>query len=175
MCYYSSISQESETFNDTRDDKVYKTVKIGEQTWMAENLSFKPLGGKYWAYDYKNENVTAYGYLYDWETACDVCPKGWKLPSKNDFDLLLDTLGETGENAYTRLITGGDSGFSALYGGCRGYYGYFSFIEEIGYFWSSTSNSSKKSWNFVISSYESAMVFYNFNNMGLSVRCIKKD
>jgi uncharacterized protein (TIGR02145 family) len=78
---------------DKRDGKTYKTVKIGNQVWMAENLAFKPSSGNYWAYDDDNSNVAKYGYLYDWETALDVCPAGWHLPSDKEWPVLTDYLG----------------------------------------------------------------------------------
>ena len=47
---------------DSRDGKRYKTVEIGSQVWMAENLAFKSASGS-WAYDNSQSNVTKYGYL----------------------------------------------------------------------------------------------------------------
>ena len=80
-------------FIDERDGKKYKTIKIGEQVWMAENLAYKPISGNYWVYDNDDSYLDKYGYLYDWETAKNICPKGWHLPSKEEIEKLYKYLG----------------------------------------------------------------------------------
>jgi hypothetical protein len=62
---------ETKQFCDTRDIKIYAFSKIGEQTWMTEDLTHGT--GK-----------------YTWAETATACPSGWKLPSKEDFDELTD-------------------------------------------------------------------------------------
>lgn len=84
--------QETGIFTDSRDGKTYKTIKIGNQTWMAENLSYKATSGC-WAYNDDISNVKTYGYLYDWETAKKSCPEGWHLPTDSEWHTLITYLG----------------------------------------------------------------------------------
>jgi uncharacterized protein (TIGR02145 family) len=138
---------ETGTFTDTRDGKIYKTIKIGDQWMMSENLAYKPNQGNYWSYNNDTANVALYGYLYDWETAKSVAPTGWHLPTVSDWKALRKALGGkrdvykklggTMEKVFTQMTVGG-CGFNALMAGFRTGNGEFKFLGERTFYWSSS-------------------------------------
>lgn len=143
-------AKETGNFTDPRDGKIYKTIRIGDQWIMAENLAYKPDLGNYWAYSNDTNNVVIYGYLYDWETAKKVAPVGWHLPTREEWKIFRKSLeGKTfttstndrNSSLYEKVIAGGSSGFNALFGGiCYQNGRLFEHLNEIGDYWSSTGS-----------------------------------
>jgi len=90
LVFLCSASYSQSSFTDSRDGKTYKTVKIGEQIWMAKNLDYAVEGSK--CYSNNETHCNTYGRLYDWNMALKVCPVGWHLPSEDEWEELLNFL-----------------------------------------------------------------------------------
>ncbi|MCL2184172.1 MAG: fibrobacter succinogenes major paralogous domain-containing protein [Chitinispirillia bacterium] len=151
----SAVNAQGGSFTDARDGKTYRTVKIGNQTWMAENLNYKT--GNSVCYANKESNCRKYGRLYDWDDAMKACPAGWHLPGDEEWTALTDFVGgeetagtklksKTGwsKGQYYKAATD-DYGFSALPGG---YYsdGSFNYAGYHGVWWSATEGSADNAW-----------------------------
>lgn len=202
---------------DSRDNKVYKTIEIEDQVWIAQNLNYA--SGKSSCYGYKTENCSRYGRLYTWAGAIDslkiyreygarcgynqtgcgflgekwrgVCPLGWHLPTKAEFEKLLTNAHAWSRSAILKSnnswhndkgenLFGIDSvGFSALPGGFRFYNSEYDQLGLQAYFWSFTEfdypNNSKAAYELFMTAVNEVVGLTSSTSKGeaLSVRCIK--
>ena len=105
------------TFTDARDGETYRTVKIGNQIWMVDNLRFKT--EESYAPGNDETNIAKYGRLYTWTAALGIpadfseqspakdlemyhnirqdnyqgiAPEGWHIPSYKEWEQLLENL-----------------------------------------------------------------------------------
>ena len=102
------------TFVDERDGQEYKYTTIGDQVWMAENLNYDAEGSI--VYDCSDSSCLSYGRVYDVvkDSSTDympytelnkdliktLCPQGWHVPSRKEWEKLFDIMGgDTHETA----------------------------------------------------------------------------
>ena len=195
------------SMTDSRDGQSYKTVSIGSQTWMAQNLNYETAN----SYCYSNtpSNCTKYGRLYTWAAAMDsagtwsangkgcgdaktctptypvrgVCPTGWHLPTKAEFETLFTAVGGS-STAGTKLKStsgwvengNGTDGysFSALPAGYWNRYQSYDYVGSFAAFWSSTEDDSSYAYSMDLqynSDYAGLSPWYKYH--GYSVRCVK--
>jgi len=193
--YESGKMRSSQTaaasFTDPRDNKTYRIVQIGNQIWMAENLNCQT--GNSWCYDDNEANCTKYGRLYDWHTAVNACPPGWKLPDDDDwYDLahmvggdsvagieLKSKNGWVSRSVSVPVVGTDDFGFSALPGGWRTIDGsntYYTYLGNHGFWWSARENIDDIAYSLRVLYYSKRMHrLPDLKNRGLSVRCLKRD
>ena len=155
--------------------KIYRTVQIDTQVWMAENLNYDVSGSE--CYDNNPANCDTYGRLYDWATAMSVCPSGWHLPSDAEWTTLInyvESQGSCTSCAGTRLkATSGwsnsgngtdDHSFSALPRGDG----------SEGLWWSSTEDDSNHAYcRHMYYAYSYVDKFDYTKTQQFSVRCVQ--
>jgi len=185
-----STAETKGIFTDSRDGKKYNTVKIGKQTWMAENLNYNASSSK--CYDNKPANCDKYGRLYDWKTATakSTCPKGWHLPSNADWSDLMQFINPncpligdcTDAGTKLKATSGWNSDgngtdkyeFAALPGGVGLSGGNFRDAGNGGLWWSSSGDDTKKAYRLSVDiNGTDAHRSSSDKNLLFSVRCIK--
>ncbi|MCL2260813.1 MAG: fibrobacter succinogenes major paralogous domain-containing protein [Fibromonadales bacterium] len=172
---------------DSRDAQTYRIVKIGNKTWMAQNLNFKAADSK--CYDNKDSNCAKYGRLYNWEAAMKACPTGWRVPNNEEWKALVKFAGgekklkaksgwnkiEDADGEYDMNGTD-DFGFSALPGGSGNSNGNFELVGYYGGWWSSDKGGSGSNRTYGQDIYYSDEFFDFFSTVKpnlYSVRCVK--
>ena len=148
-CGTSEVNPDILTYNG----KTYKTVKIGEQVWMAENLNEDSESS--FCYGNDDTNCVTYGRLYNLDGAVGIASKvnGWHLPTDDEWKALERYLGmsesdinksglftsRTSGNVGNKLQKDSSSGFDALFGGVYNNREYAGLGEFTG-FWCAPSN-----------------------------------
>lgn len=190
------------TFTDSRDGQVYKTVTIGKQVWMAENLKYLPhINGPdiksetipyYYVYNFNDtnlrvaivsDNYITYGVLYNWEAARTACPAGWHIPSEAEWIQLIRNLGGQ-DIAGNKLKEAGTKHWNSPNSGATnktgftalpgGYLGsQFNHIGFYGYWWG-REFSEDSAWH-VNMYFDSGWISITSFGKGaaISVRCVK--
>ena len=162
------------TLLDERDCQVYRTVTIGEQTWMAQNLNYLPKSGTTYCYDDDDSYCDKYGRLY--VRAAVSCPDGWHLPDDSEWETLFKSVGgqskaaaalraSTGwEEKHSNLEDEDSYGFSALPSGVY----YFGDEGNTGWFFSATDHN-----DFSVGSSDGSSKSTAADYTAISVRCVK--
>jgi len=183
------------------DKKVYNTVKIGTQEWMAENLDishyrngdsipqvqdieeWERLTTGAWCYYNNNEEIKIYGKLYNWFAVIDprgLAPNGWHVSSDLDWRTLMALYGvgvavklkEVGSAEWGRATN--ETGFTALAGGMRYDYGRFDNCGECGYWWMSNEADEHHGWYRLLQSRDiNVFRSHHRKSFGHSVRCVR--
>ena len=178
---------------DIRDNKVYPTVHIGSQCWMASNLNFGTVlvstqdqrdncTWEKYCYSDNPVNCTNFGGLYQWdeimqydETPADqgFCPPGWHIPTENDWNTLFGVYTNNGF-AGSPLKFSGFSGFNALLAGANYYNTSWDFKGFATFFWSSTLHSPTKAWAHGMNDPDPSVSAYPATRVSaFSVRCLQ--
>ena len=185
---------------DKRDGQTYRIVKIGDQTWMAENLNYETENS--FCYNDSSEYCETYGRLYTWAAAVGksekecgsslcglprrnvqgVCPSGWHLPSHEEMDDFVYTVGTYPlVTAIIKSRTGWDDGsngtddygFSALPAGYRNIVGGYA-GKNSAYFWMAEEDRQETAYKMgLIDGDPTANWGVEKKRLAFSVRCLK--
>jgi uncharacterized protein (TIGR02145 family) len=169
-----------DVFIDARDGMGYRFVKIGNQTWMADNMNYQTPN----SYCYNNSDYACvqYGRLYKWDAAKEACPAGWHLPSKEEWNALVAVTGGGEAGNALKSTSGWDengngtngSGFSALPGGLRNAGGGFERVNGSGNWWTASERDGNFAYyRFMGNAKNTVFENYYSKDGGYSVRCVQ--
>ena len=190
------------------DGNSYNIITIGTQEWLLENLKttryqngeaiamvtddnqWNSLStGAFCNYENDAGYGSTYGHLYNWYAVIDsrnICPKGWHVPTDEEWDILTSFLGgdvvaagKMKESTATFWVSPNvgatnESGFTALPAGYRSVKGEFHSLGSYTFLWSSTGYGSETAWcRFFQNANDQIDRIDNYKAFGFSVRCVK--
>ena len=165
---------------DARDLQTYKTVEIGGQVWMAENLNYRvvwerddldTLHGWSWCYNDSAQYCEKNGRLYQWDEALYACPDGWDFPSKADFDSLIEAVGGFDHAADSLMALE----FISEIGGGYHFLEYYNYFDEYAYFWTTDEVRANYARTVMLEKGRSSVSYdETYEEFALSVRCVRK-
>ena len=185
--------------NDVGGD-YYKTIQIGDQCWLKENLNvgtrINGTGNQIpdfiiekYCYDDLQASCTTYGGLYQWNEAMKytstegtqgICPNGWHIPTLAEYETLYNTINNDGnELEAVGVGTGGTntSGFSSLLGGGRSSSSpFFDLLDKAANYWTSTKYEfdATKAMYMDLYYFDGTVKLLHYDKeFGFSVRCVK--
>jgi len=182
----SSKKKNEDIFVDSRDNQTYKVVRIGTQTWFAQNLNYG--GVKGYCPVGNPENCEKYGKLYEFDDAVKACPPGWHLPTLDEFRQLVDYVGkrsavmlmaDTGWTERDDILphVGIDKfGFAVLPAGTKLTGGYDT-VGYAAYIWTATDTAGSAYGASFFQNFAEVMIgTYGLENgWAMSVRCLEGD
>ena len=175
----SEYDASANTLKDLRDGQIYRTVKIGGQVWMAENLNYEVENSS--CFKNSADSCAKYGRLYTLPIQ-GVCPSGWHLPSGVELNALVTEAGGPivaglhlkSRTDWYRTVRGTDAlGFAALPAGRWSEDN--GFVGGITAFWSSSERDSIHVYAMHLSDYRADITFSDKDNVAYSVRCLKNN
>ena len=180
-----TFGQVKGTMTDIRDGHIYRWAIWEKKAWMLGNLNFKTADGS-WVYNNDSTKEAAYGRLYTWTAAQKACPKGWHLPSVDEWTALITFLG--GEDVAGGKLQDADSipkdllnvkpgepdNFCSLLAGVRHTNGSYTGIGLWGSYWSSSKGKTEVINNYLFVRHtKSVAKSTNDKNSAFSVKCVR--
>lgn len=177
-------AQETDVLLDERDGNIYLIIQFNEQMWMAQNLKFD-VGDGSLCYDGQETNCMLKGRWYTWQAAQKACPKGYRLPTDDDWKALEKYVGMNEADLdlrYNRnsgtvgkfLKVDGGLGFDAEYAGLVSPVGEDSYYTTHAYFWTASQFDDINGWARVIEKTKQGIDRQVITKTyGLNVRCVK--
>lgn len=168
-CAKDNENADNNEFKDPRDDNVYQLVEIEGMTWMAENLRYK-IDDQGWVYNNDLSLEPNYGRMYNWDILEDVCPTGWRLPTKDELERFSTAI-NSDDNLKANLVAGGlrqNEQDPSQYPGLTE----FQLIDVSGFYWSGTESSQTNSSGEQFSSF---FLYFDNTSKETSVEVINKE